>query len=95
VSPTSWLALMLVALGQAHNASGPTALNDQSNDSQSHSNFMQNIVSRYLAGFLGLIAAALWFLVTLGWRAAVPVAFCYFVTELVPSVIVAAVRSGT
>jgi hypothetical protein len=39
---------MLVAICQAHNASGPKALNDQSNDSQAHSNFMQNIVSRYL-----------------------------------------------
>jgi hypothetical protein len=39
---------MLVAICQAHNASGPKALNDQSNDIQSHSNFMQNIVSRYL-----------------------------------------------
>jgi len=39
---------MLVAICQAHNASDPKALNDQSNDSQAHSNFMQNIVSRYL-----------------------------------------------
>ena len=53
------------------------------------------VSSLYLAGFLGLIAAALWFPVTLGWRTAVPVAFCYFVTKLVPSVIVAAVGAGT